>query len=691
MKAIAFTAAKSTRRGLRSWTMAALLLPLLTVAGKLWAQSPPVVTLTPASLTATNTDTNVTFTATLISGDTPATYEWHWVDTNNVDWVLPETTTNISIPIVSPTDAGGYYVIVDNDAGETNSTTNTLTVVTPPSVPIIQTVYTQDYGFDPLNTTDDLLLGLTDPYIAVPAMTDGSDDGGVPTGSGFYAFGGGGQQTFDLYAPCDIYEIDTYSGCSSAAGYNGIQVDQNYTVSVSSNNGVGYSTLYAAKGRMSLYNADAAPADMQVQLTPNNGGTVLASNVDHIRFTFSNDADNPNLYVYYMEFIAYGSNTLAPGKPIITTDVPASVIGTYLLSYSISVGVLGNPIPTFQWFLITGGTTNAIAGATNSTYSVAQAQLTNNLEKYQVVITNLYGSVTSAVSTVTLLGVVKATNTIYQDTFARVGGLVGSTPSPVNASNATWVGWNNPTQLTTDGSKLDLTNAEPVGGIYPNAFLPFTPSVGHVYTLSANISPIGGGNQWLALGYALTPITNNYYAAGTCGAGWLLERGNDSQAQLFLGPGTGNKLINLAEPGATNAFRTYSIVLDTTTGSASIGWTVTYYTNGVQVAQGVFSPNPPIQYVGLGADDATGYFENFTLTDVGYVTIQPLLTAAGQTANQFTLSWPSVYQGWTLQSNSVGLLASNSWVAVPGSTSTNQMPIIEDQPQASVFFRLIAP
>ncbi len=668
--------------------MAAILLSFLSIAGTGRGQVPPVVTLTPASLAATNTQTNVTFTATLVSGDTPATYQWHWVDTNGNDTVLPQTTTNISIPIVSPTDAGGYYVIVGNDDGSTNSTTNALTVVTPANEPVVQTVYSQDYGFDPLATNGDLLIGLTDPNVPVPAMTDGSDNNGVATGSGYYAFGGGGEQTFDLYAPCTITEIDTYSVCTSAAGFNGIQVDQHYAVSVSTNNGATYASLYPVAARMDLLYAAASPADMQVQLTPNNGGSVLASNVDHIRFTFSNDADNPNLYVNYTELMAYGTNLLAPGKPTITTDVPASVTGTYLLSYSISVSVLANPIPAFQWYLIYQGTTNLISGATNSTYTVNQAQLTNNLSKYQVVITNSYGAVTSSVSTVTLLGVVQVTNTVYQDTFGRSEAVAGSTPSPVDTSNNVWTAWN---LLNTDGAEIALTNVNPVGGIYPNAFLPFTPKVGHIYTLSVNIDPLTGGNQWLALGYALTPITNNYYAAANCGAGWLLERGNDTQAQLFLGPGTGNKLINLAEPGNVGAFRTYSIVLNTTTGSASSGWTVTYYTNGVQVAQGVFSPNPAIEYVGCGADDATGYFQDFMLTDVGYETIEPAVSVVGQPSSQLSLTWPSAYLGWTLQSNSSGLQNSNAWVAVPGSIATNQIPLNINQTQSSVFYRLLAP
>jgi hypothetical protein len=649
---------------------------------------PPSIAIVATNLVVTNTTTNVTFSA-VASGYPPASMTWHFVDTNGVDWTLPETATNITIPIVSPTDAGGYYAVATSSQGSTSSTTNILTVITPASQPVVQTVYSLNTGFDPLNTNGDLLLGLTDPYTPQPVLTDGSDANGSVTAGNYVSLGGGAVQTFDLYAPCDIYEIDTYSASPSSANANGIYVDQNYVVSVSSDNGNTYSNLYAAKARLSLlYASSSSPVDMDVKLTPNNGGTVLASNVDHIRFTFNNDAEQPNLQVYNFELMAYGINKRAPGLPTITTDVPASVQAIQSTSLSIAVAVLGNPIPTFQWYNISGGATNAIPGATNSTYAIAQVQPTN-AGLYQVVISNPYGSVTSAVSKVVFYGVTPVTNTIYKDTFSRVGPLIGSAPSPVNAGNAAWVGW---TPLNTDGSELALTNATPTGGAAANAFLPFTPQRYHIYTLSCDIEPIAGGNQWLALGFALTPATNNYFAGVTIGVDWCLVRGSDANFQIFAGPGGGQIGGNWPAPGNTNVFGTFSLVLDTTTGNASSGWSMAVYTNGVLVVatNNVWSPNPAIQYVGLGADAATGNFRNFTLTDLNYEVIPAALSVTGQPGSQ-VLSWPSIYLGWILQSNSVGLQARNAWVTVPGSTATTQMPLTVNQNQSAVFYRLLAP
>ncbi len=56
--------------------------------------------------------------------------------------------------------------------------------------------------------------------------------------------------------------------------------------------------------------------------------------------------------------------------------------------------------------------------------------------------------------------------------------------------------------------------------------------------------------------------------------------------------------------------------------------------------------------------------------------------------NQLTFSWPADHTGWQLQSNSVGLLATNAWFPVSGSTSTNQITITPDASQSNVFYRL---
>lgn len=57
--------------------------------------------------------------------------------------------------------------------------------------------------------------------------------------------------------------------------------------------------------------------------------------------------------------------------------------------------------------------------------------------------------------------------------------------------------------------------------------------------------------------------------------------------------------------------------------------------------------------------------------------------------SQLTLSWPSDHIGWQLQSNSIGLSASNAWFTVPGSAATNQVIIPISGSQTNVFYRML--
>ncbi len=58
--------------------------------------------------------------------------------------------------------------------------------------------------------------------------------------------------------------------------------------------------------------------------------------------------------------------------------------------------------------------------------------------------------------------------------------------------------------------------------------------------------------------------------------------------------------------------------------------------------------------------------------------------------NTLTLSWPASYLGWSLQSNSVSLTATN-WALVPGSAAVNSMNFTVNPTKPNVFYRMISP
>jgi autotransporter-associated beta strand protein len=56
-----------------------------------------------------------------------------------------------------------------------------------------------------------------------------------------------------------------------------------------------------------------------------------------------------------------------------------------------------------------------------------------------------------------------------------------------------------------------------------------------------------------------------------------------------------------------------------------------------------------------------------------------------------TLSWPADHLGWLVQSNSVGIAASNSWYNIAGSGSVTTLNVNIDTAELNVFYRLLKP
>ncbi len=82
--------------------------------------------------------------------------------------------------------------------------------------------------------------------------------------------------------------------------------------------------------------------------------------------------------------------------PVIVQDLPAQVPLVAGKSYTYSIGVQDALPVSYQWF----SNGSSIAGATNATYPLTASQ---SGSAYYVVITNVYGAVTSMVSTVTII------------------------------------------------------------------------------------------------------------------------------------------------------------------------------------------------------------------------------------------------------------------------------------------------
>ena len=233
-----------------------------------------------------------------------------------------------------------------------------------------------------------------------------------------------------------------------------------------------------------------------------------------------------------------------------------------------------------------------------------------------------------AVAAVAGLAGTASASIIYQDNFS------GSSSNPLNATSpsvdATGATWTADTGWRADGSQ---TAADAATNGSSDAYLPFTPSSGNIYTLSATMSPsLTSGSNWFALGFvgsfsSATSTTggavnngdgvNAWFAdsgSGQLNAGpWLLMNsgwnGEDPNESYFPGPGASGAVDFTGKSGDTVA-----IVLNT----QSSAWTFQVFVNGTNVSPVIpFSSNPAITGVGLGQfAPAVGSVSNFSLTSV---------------------------------------------------------------------------
>ncbi|MHB1768861.1 MAG: PEP-CTERM sorting domain-containing protein, partial [Phycisphaerae bacterium] len=208
--------------------------------------------------------------------------------------------------------------------------------------------------------------------------------------------------------------------------------------------------------------------------------------------------------------------------------------------------------------------------------------------------------------------------TIYQDSFtgsATPGTLNGAAPT-VGPVGATWTANSSSSYGWSDSGYLNMGSGTESR---QNAYLPFTPSSGQIYTLSAGldltgVGGVGGGGDtiyWLAIGFITAPSLNTGYDSSGASP-WVLSRYNGSGGMVFTGPGTagGNGLANT--PGVND----YSIVLNT----GSSAWTYQVYQTNSSVTNLLLTPTPitvateAITAVGIEDGYGNAQVSNFSLT-----------------------------------------------------------------------------
>jgi hypothetical protein len=159
-----------------------------------------------------------------------------------------------------------------------------------------------------------------------------------------------------------------------------------------------------------------------------------------------------------------------------------------------------------------------------------------------------------ATAAVCAVGSMVSASTIeYTDSFNRNGTLNGSSPD-VSSPSATWTAYS---AFSTSTSPVPNANTTPAYS--PDAFLPFSVGLADIATETVTLTPTGGDDNWLALGFMQGTSAGGFLSTAE---GFVLYRGS-GQAVAFTGSGTnGEKDGNSASVGGTPD--TFTITLNNT-------------------------------------------------------------------------------------------------------------------------------
>ena len=186
------------------------------------------------------------------------------------------------------------------------------------------------------------------------------------------------------------------------------------------------------------------------------------------------------------------------------------------------------------------------------------------------------------------------------------------------------------------------------------------------------------------------------------GAGQTL--GNSSSPAVLAGSastGTGTLSLNYTNgmPAFTVSGGTLTLSASTVfninnTGSQLPGGTYTLISG---LSGGVVAGTVPTGVVAVSGSGAVST-ANLVITNgdldlvvTSSVNSNPTKLISSVSAGSLNLSWPADHLGWTLQTNSVGLTATNQWFAYPGSTSVTNVSIPINHSGTNVFFRMVYP
>ncbi|HEV2434527.1 MAG TPA: autotransporter-associated beta strand repeat-containing protein [Verrucomicrobiae bacterium] len=594
------------------------------------------------------------------------------------------------------------------------------------------------FNYGDLVTFNDTGLGnaivsLNNQYLSAASVTVNSSSGYTFTGSG--SFAGPGSLNYLGAGGLEIDNANTYTGgtvISNASAYlylnnlNGL--------------GTGPITLAQAGGSMEVVptggaayglNGDVAVADNFTIYFDGDGSYagVLFGNLSGAANKTLTLAPNPlvnpattNRYRVYGSSTVYNGNlALDPNDPPVAN---ANYTGTTLAPYNASGSQTYNGVISGSGGIVQRSGGSTILNGPN-TYSGGTTPTTGSIG---LGIDSTGNPVTAGpIGTGPLYLAPELPNTSGSGTLFASGGA-HTIANPIQYPSAT----NNLTLII--GGTNDLTLAGPFSlngndglGTQTNRTIEVTDT--GLATISGLIS--GSGFNLTKTGSGVLALNNaeTYTGATTVNGGTLLVNGSLGAGSVTVtsgrlggsgtiaGPvtaqtgglapgnlGVGTLTINntlTLQSGSSNIFEVNQTVgTHDQVNATSVSYGGTLYATNLS---GTLAPGDSFTIFSTGSE--TGNFTtvagspgaglawsfnpvNGVLSVVSGVATNPTNIMVSVSSGNLNLSWPADHLGWTLQTNSVGLAATNMWFAYPGSASVTNVTIPIDTTRTNVFYRL---
>jgi hypothetical protein len=391
-------------------------------------------------------------------------------------------------------------------------------------------------------------------------------------------------------------------------------------------------------------------------------------------------------------------NLSAASAPVLVNDTTINPSGVYVFgSVTMNASFNGSLPITYQWMFNNGTGAIAIPGATNSSYTIASAQLTNNGSYYLTASNDISPYVTSSDPTNLLVGIAGQNNTVSAGMF----------DTGLNYTEA-------PVPGTYDILQLVVSIPGSPAGL--NYYVDNDSPPGQTFT-TLGVPP--GGNAFQLSSIYVQEEFNSY--GGTAGTNCVYELGiykvTGNNADLITAYYSTNQpyITNSAssDPDAIldgdwiqwkgltnilNANSTYAFSVMRTVGG---GWWRLANDDGngdlYSGGQAALLPNGGIGGITFSSDSTVDATFDLVLTPaVSGVNTNPPKLIATDSGHVLSLSWPADHTGWRLlvQTNHLASGISMNpadWGTIPGSAEVDQtnIPIAPGNP--TEFYRLTYP